>query len=65
MFLFEAFQFIIAEKCNIQIIFNDLIRTFIYAINQANTKELHTHNNVAMLDLKPNNSALHKVHSAC
>ena len=32
--LFEAFQFIIAEKCNIQIIFYDVTRTFVYTIKQ-------------------------------
>ena len=32
--LFEAFQFIIAEKCNIQIIFYDVARTIVYTIKQ-------------------------------
>ena len=34
MFLSEAFQFIIAEKCNIQIIFVNVTRIFAYAISQ-------------------------------
>ena len=32
MFLSEVFQFIIAEKCNIQIIFVNVTRIFAYAI---------------------------------
>ena len=32
MFVYEAFQFIITEKCNIQIIFYNVTRTFTYAI---------------------------------
>ena len=34
MFLSKTFQFIIVEKCYIQIIFYNLTKTFAYAINQ-------------------------------
>ena len=34
VFLSQAFQFIIVEKCNIQIIFGNVNTTFVYAITQ-------------------------------
>ena len=34
VFLSATFQFIIAEKCNIQVIFYNVARTFAYAIAQ-------------------------------
>ena len=32
MFLSEGFQFMIAKKCNIQVIFYNVTKTFAYAI---------------------------------
>ena len=51
IFFSEAFQIIIAEKCNIQIVFCNLTRTFAYAMLCT-----FAYNDVAKLDLKPHNS---------
>ena len=61
MFLSEAFQFIIAEKCNIQIIFVNVTTIFTYAIAQILSSSC---NDAATLDSKLRNSLLHEVHLA-
>ena len=58
IFLFEAFQFIKAEKCKIQI----KMCVGYFLCYQANTKQPRACNDVAMLDLKPHNSLFHAVH---
>ena len=53
MFLTEAFQLIIVEKCNIQIILYNVTRTFVYAIKS------RACNDALLLDF------LCEVHSTC